>query len=212
MATITKESYVNRMLPVLLATQAKEKGIIQSDTVRMHALTKKIKRELSTRFDSFPLREIFEELSRAQKDKKKKEESEKTPMRPLAMNFTVNDVMVEKLAKIPRKKQAMVKEFRADCLSRANKAETELHQILTDKGVLAYQKFPFIVEDKIHFANIVIPKYKVVIEMLSTKMSKKEIGARIKALAALGYRLEVFPANRVRHKGLIDNLIESFKK
>lgn len=200
MHSITEQAYIAKMLPHLHPKRARKLGITCKDRQSWRSIAKEVKRELEERYRTASDEEIIKDMSF---------NSKPLPITPKAMNFNINDKLVDEIAHISYSKRGWVKEFRIDLLSRTTKDETRIHQILTENKIRAYQKMPFEAKGNVYFANLFLPDYNIIIEITKKKWTCRGLYGkqkqRYESLKGLGYRvILVIPEDLNTPKGVSD--------
>ncbi len=182
MHSITEQAYISKMLPHLHPKRARKLGITCKDKQAWRSIAREVKRELEERYRTASNEEIIKDMSFNAKP---------LPITPQAMNFNINDKLIDEIANISYSKREWVKEFRIDLLSRTNKDETRIHQILTENKIRAYQKMPFEARGNVYFANLFLPDQNIIIEITKKKWGRRGLYGKQKKryenLRRLGY-------------------------
>lgn len=203
MHKITEEAYIAKMLPHLLPKRARKLGVTKKQRTAWKQLAKAIKIELHERYSSVVEKVIIEDMSFNDKP---------LPVAPKAMNYNANDFIVEKLSNIPASKRDWVKNARLELLSRARQDETELHGILGQYRIKAYQKMPFEVNGKLYFANLFLPEFGIIIEIIKDSAGKHgyqhSAMDRLSKLRSVGHDVIVVKSEDIHSKECMKQVLK----
>ena len=202
----TEKAYINKMLPHLLPIEARKIGITQSNKREWKALAGRIKYELEDRYKNASEKELEKDLSFNEKS---------ISSRPSDFQFLINSEIIRRTPFIPLEKREWVRTARLDLLSKSISGESELAEMLNLVGIRAIQKYPMIISDKIYFAGICLPDYKIVIEI-----TKKDIPV-VRAYGTLkdraddfkrkGYFVEFISTDKAKDENLMNTFINKIR-
>ena len=196
-----KASYISKMLPHVLSKRAKMMGIQQTNKSEWKSLAKKIKAELLSRFDSITEIEYFEDMSFNHKA---------MPEPALEINYQINDRLIDNAEWIPCYKKQSLKKIRLDLLNRSIAAERKLALYLDNNGIKTFQKIPFYIKGHYHFANIYLPDFRTVIEIVGQnelKYPSRRISTAIHALRSLGFKVMIVTKEDINGDKFQNNIL-----
>lgn len=197
-----KTAYINKMVPHLLAIRAKSIGITPANKTEWRNLAQTIKNELSVRFETVSNEEILKDMSFNKRP---------LPVVSAEINYKLNDEIVQNIPYISKSKKEWIKDMRANLLDIAIKDEKVLSKELINKGIKVYQKMPFVVNENIYFANLYLPDYNLIIEILKKNSDKKtiygKIKQRLKDLRRTGNEVWTINVIQIRDKDNINKFI-----
>lgn len=197
-----RTAYINKMVPHLLAIRAKSIGITPANKAEWRDLAQTIKNELAIRFSTVSNEEILKDMSFNKKP---------LPVVSAEINYKLNDEIVQNIPRISKSKKEWIRDMRANLLDIAIKDEKVLSKELINKGIKVYQKMPFVVSDNIYFANLYLPDYNLIIEILKKGYDKKTIYGklkqRLKDLKCTGNEVWTVNVIQIRDKDYINRFI-----
>lgn len=206
MCQITKSAYVQKMLPHLLPKRAKKIGITVRDSSQWRKLSESLRYELEHRYDVSSPVTIVKDMS-----------FNKKPLPPtsMAFNYNINDKLVDEMSNIPITKREKIKNYRIDLLDRAIVEETLLHHALFERGIKAYQKMPIFDNGVIFYANLFIPEFNTIIQLIKSNWGKKGLWSKQhkkeKAIMRLGYNVKFAVIEHIANNIGIEALIKEIK-
>lgn len=183
MPHFTKQAYVNKMLPHLLAIESKKRGIKQTDKTEWRGLAKEIKARLEERYQWASDEELNEDISFNNKGISK---------RVNRHQFLINDKVVDRLGFISTQKREWIRSNRIELLAKSTDVEQSMVAKITDFGYEVYQKAPFVFSDKIYFAGIFVSSLRLVIELVRKKINISKIYGPLKK------RVQAFESHGIR--------------
>lgn len=183
MHSFTKNVYINKVLPHLLPNMAKQLGITQADKTAWKNLANDIKDHLSWKYDTKPEDDLLKDMSFNDKP---------IPKRPSDIQFECNDMLADMLNATAGQRE-WIKTARIEQLAKTTQIENNLADKLQAHSIEAFQKAPLIFSGKIFFTDILLPDYKIALEVSTKQKSFKNMTAscktRIKSLTSHGYRV-----------------------
>lgn len=212
MKTVTERKYINQMLPHLLPLRAKKLGIRQENKEEWHSLAKKIKEELLERYSVATECELLNDMSykrrRTQKGKGLHDNNNQTE--PFD---DITNKIVDNIPNISYPKRKWIKKTRIELLSKFKEEEIQILRELTLQKVNILHKMPFIISGNIYFADIFLPDYKIIIEVVKEKKMKdasnSKIRKRLLDLSSTGNKLITISYEKTKNKNFIHLLINS---
>lgn len=214
MKTITEKKYINQMLPHLLPLRAKKLGIRQENKEEWKTLAKTIKEELLTRYSVATYSELLNDMSYKRKRAKNKDEENQHSHSEQIKSFDeVTNKIVDSIPNIPASKRKWIKKTRTELLEKFKKEEVEILRELLLQKIRIYHKMPFIVAGNIYFADIFLPDYKIIIEIVKDK-SLKSTGInkdkkRLVDLNKTGNKLITVSYDKAKSRNFIHTLVYS---
>lgn len=212
MKAITERKYINQMLPHLLPLRARKLGIRQENKEEWKALAKKIKEELLARYSVVTYSELLNDISYKRKRAKKDEIKQSKKEKKLSFDEITNEI-VDNMPNISNSKRIWIKRTRTELLNKFKKEEGEILSELLLQKIKVYSRMPFIVSGNIYFANIFLPDYKIIIEIVSEKALKNVDNTKYKKrlinLNNTGNKLITINYEKANNKNFIHTLIHS---
>lgn len=171
MPTFTQQAYVNKMLPHLLAKEAKKRGIKQSDKFAWKNLAKELKIYLKNRYLTALEADLNEDVSFNNKGISKMANN---------LQYRINDKIVDRLGFISASKREWIRDTRWGLLDKATFTESEIVKRLTEAGIDVWQKAPFVFNGKTYFAGMFLPLKGLVVEVAKKNISVSQLYGAMK--------------------------------
>lgn len=212
---ISKASYINKMLPHLLPIKAKELEITQKDKEEWRKLADQIKENLTKRYFKHFRYEFYvleNDMAYNKKNYVPKQPPQK-PIKPVIKSDELNDSIVDSLQTTEYKRE-WIRKSRMELLESLRMDEAKLTILFKRQNVEVYNKMPFIINNKIIFADLYLPEYRTIIEISNKYKTTKQ--NRLSALGSTNNTLVNVDCNKVKDKvyihNFVYNIIKHYKK
>lgn len=218
-------SYKLVMIPHLLPIEAKKRGVNSKNKPKWKELVKAIRSRVETRYKSATPDELwgdmkFKRFSSTQPKLSLKNTIETSEDRIYSRNtdyihsYLEDKEVIESLKYINQSTRDWIDDRRAEKLCKISKYETALTISLGKSGIKSILKMPFVVDKRIYFSDIYIPKFKLAIEIVSVNGNYNDQRSEYKTedLNSIGITRIILYNHEAAHPDIALKLIQKYNK